>query len=116
MYKIHDQTRGKQALRLAQETRSALHLERQLALQRVREAEVLLDILRADARLSDVRVEEADLRVGAARAHLKSTTGTGAVLDDDLPSPKRSPLNSTKSSDKSDSESSDNFETGQWAC
>ena len=74
MYKKQDQTRCKLELRLAQEKRSALHIERQLALQRVKEAEALLDILHTEVRISEAKLEEADIQVGVAKALLMSST------------------------------------------
>ncbi|KJA18320.1 hypothetical protein HYPSUDRAFT_57174 [Hypholoma sublateritium FD-334 SS-4] len=71
-YKTHDNEKHRQALRLAKATRDSLYLENELAFQRLREAQILLKVLESEARLTEVKMAEAETQVGMARAHLKS--------------------------------------------
>ncbi|KJA18715.1 hypothetical protein HYPSUDRAFT_57030 [Hypholoma sublateritium FD-334 SS-4] len=83
-FQAHDKEKHRQALRLAKATRNTLYLENQLAIQRMREAEIVLSILRSEVQHTDHNVEEADVQVGMARAYLKSRT-TYESEDDEVP-------------------------------
>ncbi|RDB29994.1 hypothetical protein Hypma_013776 [Hypsizygus marmoreus] len=61
----------RRSLHLARETRRALLMEEKLAVQLVKEAEVMVDLLRSDAKKAHLRVEEATLEIGTVRAALE---------------------------------------------
>ena len=109
---MHLHRKRKQALRLAEETRQALHLERELALQRVKEAEALLALLRIEVEQSRVKIEQADLQVGAARAFLKSNLTIDTSLADGDFSPEMWGGKRFLPAQSSDSGASDDTETG----
>lgn len=76
----------RRALDLARETRRALIMEEKLAVQVVREAEVMLELLKSAAKKAHLRVEEATLEIGTVRAALQDEgipETTQSSADDD---------------------------------
>lgn len=83
-----------------------MNIKRQLALQRLREAEILITILRSEAKLTQLKLEEADMQVGMARAYLNSRKIYDESEDETLPLEHQDPADSVGP----DSESSSDYE------
>ena len=91
---------------MAKATRNSLYLESQLAFQRLREAQILTKVLESEARLTQVKIAEAETQVGMARTHLKTRNVFEESDDELLPAlgNNNSPGNSASDSDESGSE------------
>ncbi|RDB25769.1 hypothetical protein Hypma_006960 [Hypsizygus marmoreus] len=105
----------RRSLHLARETRRALLMEEKLAVQLVKEAEVMVDILQSDAKKAHLRVEEATLEIGTVRAALEKEGILETTLsnpDDDEFTFEFGPNTSDPVSDDEESNTSDSEASG----
>jgi hypothetical protein len=70
-------------LNLARATRQSLLVEEQLANQRVKEGEMMMELLLSNVKRAHVQVAEVDLRIGALRATLDAEGISEISLSDD---------------------------------
>ena len=83
----YERQEKRKALSLAHATRQSLVIEEQLANQRVKEAEIMMDLLYSNVKRAHVQVAEVDMHIGALRAMLDAEGISEISLSDDEESP-----------------------------